>query len=64
MMDSKHEAIVTAAGGKYLGTVEGRVWFNAPSHSTLMLPVPELSEGRVRVKLEVDARKWKLRKAA
>lgn len=53
----EYEKIVNEAGGKFKGVVEGLVWFDAPSRSTLVIPVSEFSAERVREKLAIDAAK-------
>jgi hypothetical protein len=55
MRNPEHEKIVAATGCKYLGTSDGLVWFDAPSHSTLVVPEPQFSLEAVQQRLAEHA---------
>ena len=52
-----YQAIIEAAGGKFLGIQDGNVWFSYPSHSTDLIKEAEFSAEVVMVKFEEDRQK-------
>jgi hypothetical protein len=59
-----YKDIVERAGGKFLGVEGGLVWFDAPSHSTLVIEESEFSAWLVKEKIEEDGHKTWNHKAA
>jgi len=58
VFNADHEKIVVMAGGRYLGTSDGMVWFNGRDDNTLAVTEDGLCEESIRLRLAQDDAIW------
>ena len=61
VIDTRHETMVAAGGGKYVGFSMGLILFNSPkTGSTLALPADQLTAEAVKKHIEESNAKFKV----